>query len=190
MRPAVFLDRDGTLNVEVVYLRSPDQVRLIDGVPQALNALRDAGYALIVITNQSGLARGYFDAATLDAIHARLTGALAVQGARVDGIYVCPHHPDDNCECRKPRSRLFQRAAREHDIDLSRSLMIGDKDTDLLAARNLGMPSILVRTGYGIEQLPSVAAWSDYQPAYIADDLGDAARWLLDREGSAAAPFR
>lgn len=187
MRPAVFLDRDGTLNVEVVYLRSPEQVRLIDGVPQALNALREAGYALVVITNQSGVARGYFDVQTLDAIHARLTGALAAQGASVDGIYVCPHHPDDNCECRKPRSQLYRRAAREHDIDLSRSLMIGDKDTDLLAAKNLGMRSILVRTGYGLEQLATVAAWPDYQPAYIADDLGDAARWLLSAEGSVQA---
>lgn len=181
MRPAIFLDRDGTLNVEVHYLRRPEQIRLIDGVPQALHALRAAGYALVVITNQSGIARGYFDHATLGAIHATLVSVLADHGASLDGIYACPHHPDDACACRKPRSDLYHRAAREHELDLSRSLMIGDKDTDLLAAKNLGMESILVRTGYGPEYLAQIAAWPDYQPSYIANDLADATRWLLAR---------
>lgn len=179
MRPAIFLDRDGTLNVEVHYLRSPDEVRLIPGVPEALIALRAAGYALIVITNQSGVARGYFTPETLDAVHMRLRGCLAARGAVVDGIYACPHHPNDACACRKPGSALYLQAAREHDLDLSHSLMIGDKDTDLLAAKNLGMPSILVRTGYGQEQLTAIASWRDYAPSYIAADLADAARWLL-----------
>lgn len=179
MRPAIFLDRDGTLNVEKHYLRSPEEVQLIAGVPEALIALRAAGYTLIIITNQSGVARGYFSTETLEEIHVRLRAALSAEGAAVDGIYVCPHHPDDGCTCRKPGSALYLRAAQEHNLDLSRSLMIGDKDTDLLAAKNLGMPSILVRTGYGPEQLAAVARWRDYAPSYIAADLPDAVRWLL-----------
>jgi len=178
MRPAIFLDRDGTLNVEVGYLRSPDELCLIEGAAEALKQLHAAGYALIVVTNQSGIARGYLTPETLEAIHARLCAELAAQGAWLDGIYACPHHPNDDCDCRKPRSSLYLQAAREHGLDLSRSLMIGDKHSDLSAAKNLGMASILVRTGYGDQQHEIIAQWNDYQPAYIADDLRDAARWL------------
>ncbi len=179
MRPTIFLDRDGTINVEVNYLKSPDELRLIDGAAEAINHLRAAGYTIIVVTNQSGVARRYMTSETLEAIHQKLRAELAVHGARVDGIYACPHHPDDGCECRKPRSALFLQAAREHNLDLRRALMIGDKDTDILAAKNLNMPSILVRTGYGAEQIASIMQRSDYRPSYVADDLRDAARWLL-----------
>jgi D,D-heptose 1,7-bisphosphate phosphatase len=179
MRPAVFLDRDGTINVEVNYLSSPEQMQLIDGVPAAIQRLRDAGFAVIVITNQSGVARGYFTAETLGAIHRRLHAELAAAGTQVDGIYLCPHHPDDQCDCRKPKSGLFLQAAREHDLDLRASLMIGDAESDLLAAKNLQMPSILVRTGHGASRLARIATWADYQPHYIADDLRDAVNWLL-----------
>ena len=179
LRPAIFLDRDGTINVEVNYLRSPDELRLIDGAAESIKQLRAAGFLVIVITNQSGIARGFFTHETLDAIHLRLREQLAARGAAVDAIYVCTHHPDDNCECRKPGSSLYLQAAREHGIDLSRSLMIGDKDTDLLAAKKLHMPSVLVKTGFGEAQLASVARWTDYQPVYIADDLRAATRWVL-----------
>ncbi|MEP7200547.1 MAG: D-glycero-beta-D-manno-heptose 1,7-bisphosphate 7-phosphatase [Chloroflexota bacterium] len=179
MRPAIFLDRDGTINVEVHYLKHPDELRLIDGAADAIVQLRAAGFAIIVVTNQSGIARGYFSIDTLDAIHEKLRAELAAHGATLDGIYACHHHPADGCDCRKPQSSLYLQAAREHGLDLSRSVMIGDKDTDLLAAKNLSMPSILVRTGFGIEQLETIAQWANYQPAYIADDLLDAARWLM-----------
>ncbi len=180
MRPAIFLDRDGTINVEVNYLKSPDELRLIDGAAEAIKQLHAAGFLVIVITNQSGIARRFFTLDTLDAVHQKLRVELAAHGTDVDGIYVCTHHPDEHCECRKPRSQLYLQAAREHEIDLSHSLMIGDKDTDLLAAKDLNMPSILVRTGFGADQLARVSAWSDYQPLYIADDLGDAVRWLVE----------
>lgn len=179
MKPVVFLDRDGTINVEVNYLKSPDELRLIDGAAQAINQLKAAGYAVIVVTNQSGVARQFMTIETLQAIHDKLRDELAAHGARVDGIYVCVHHPDDGCECRKPRPSLFLQAAREHDLDLRRAIMIGDKDTDLLAARNLSIPSILVRTGFGESQLPLIAQWNDYRPIYVADDLRDAANWLI-----------
>ena len=179
MRSAIFLDRDGTINEEVHYLSHPDQVRLIPGSAEAIRKLRAAGHAIVVVTNQSGLKRKYFTQDTLDKIHARLSAELAQHGAWLDGIYVCPHHPDDGCECRKPGARLYEQAAREHDIDLARSVMIGDKDTDVLAARNHNMRAILVRTGYGANHVEAISRWKDYQPAYVADDLLDAARWLL-----------
>lgn len=179
MQPAIFLDRDGTINEEVHYLSHPDQVRLIAGAAEAIRELRAAGHAIVVVTNQSGLTRNYFSRQTLDEIHARLRAELAQHGAWLDGIYVCPHHPDDGCECRKPGSRLYEQAAHEHNLDLPRSVMIGDKDSDVLAARNLNMRGILVRTGYGSNHVEAISRWSDFQPAYIADDLLDAARWLL-----------
>ena len=179
LRPAVFLDRDGTINVEVNYLRSPDELRLIEGAAESIQQLRAAGFLVIVITNQSGIARGFFTHETLDAIHRRLCEQLAAHGAAVDAIYVCTHHPDDHCDCRKPGSSLYLQAAREHGIDLGRSLMIGDKDTDLLAAKQLHMPSVLVKTGFGLQQVAAVAHWTDYQPVYIADDLRAATGWVL-----------
>src|SRR5713226_7491643 len=101
MRPTIFLDRDGTINIEVNYLKSPDELRLIDGAAEAINHLRAAGYAIIVVTNQSGIARRFMTSETLEAIHQKLRDELAARGAHVDGIYACPHHPDDGCECRK-----------------------------------------------------------------------------------------
>ncbi len=190
MRPAIFLDRDGTINLEVNYLSSPDRLRLIDGAAEAINHFRAAGYVIIVVTNQSGVARGYFSAQTLEAIHEQLHAQLARHGARVDGVYTCPHHPDEACDCRKPNTRLFLQAAREHNIDLSKSFVIGDKETDILAAKNLNIPGILVRTGFGAEHSTRIAQWHGYQPAYVADDLLDAAQWLLNNFRLQISDFR
>jgi histidinol-phosphate phosphatase family protein len=178
-QPAIFLDRDGTINEEVNYLSDPAHVRLIPGAADAIIRLRAAGFPVVVITNQSGVARGYFTLDTLNAIHARLLGYLHEQGADIDGLYICLHQPSDDCACRKPRSLLYQRAAQDLDLDLSHSIMIGDKDTDLLAGKNLGMDSILVRTGFGQSHVAEVEQWSDYRPAYIANNLADAATWIL-----------
>ena len=177
--PAIFLDRDGTINEEVHYLSDPAHLRLIPGAADAIHQLRAAGYPVVILTNQSGIARGYFTLDTLNAIHARLRECLREQGTVIDGLYVGMHHPDENCECRKPRSLLYQQAARDLNLDLARSFMIGDKDTDLLAGKNLGMESILVRTGFGQEQVAEVERWHDYRPAYIAANLPDAATWIL-----------
>jgi D-glycero-D-manno-heptose 1,7-bisphosphate phosphatase len=177
--PAIFLDRDGTINEEVHYLSDPAHLRLIPGAAAAIRRLRAAGYPVVVITNQSGIARGYFTMDTLSAIHARLRACLADEGTTIDGLYLCPHHPDDDCACRKPRSLLYRKAARELDLDLGRSVMVGDKETDLLAGKNLAMDSILVRTGFGAGHVAEVEQWLDYHPAYIAADLADAADWVL-----------
>ena len=107
---------------------------------------------------------------------------LRAYGAMIDGLYVCPHHPDDGCDCRKPATSLYLRAAGEHHIDLTRSYMIGDKVADLLAARNLSMASILVQTGYGASSLAEIAQWREYRPVFVAGNLKDAADWILARQ--------
>ena len=187
-RPAIFLDRDGTLNVEVNYLSAPEQLQLIAGAATAVQQLRAAGYAIIVVTNQSGLARGYLTLDDLRAIHEKLRRELALGGAWVDAIYFCPHHPDDQCECRKPKPGLLLQAAREHDLDLSRSVFIGDAESDLLAAQRAGAHGILVKTGHGLKWLPNISQWTDASPLYIADDLLDAARWLLNSKSKVQSP--
>lgn len=157
-RPAVFLDRDGTVNVEVHYLSRPEQVELLPTVAETIAILNARQIPVIVVTNQAGIGRGYFPEEQLGAIHERLNGMLASQNAHIDGIYYCPHHPSEGlgkykatCRCRKPLPGMLELAAREHGIDLARSLMIGDRESDLQAGTNAGCRSALVRTGYGQE---------------------------------------
>jgi histidinol-phosphate phosphatase family protein len=153
-RPALFLDRDGTLVKHEPYLHDPARVRLISGSAAALRRAQAAGYLLVVVTNQSGIARGLFDRSAVDAVHDRLQQLLAVHGVALDGIYVCPHHPEfgDPCSCRKPAPGLLQRAIEELPVDPGRSVMIGDTVEDLQAGAAAGMRLRLVRTGYGDEQ--------------------------------------
>lgn len=155
-RSAVFLDRDGTVNKEVHYLSDPDQLELLPTVAQTIAQLNSAEIAVVVVTNQAGVARGYFPESRLDAVHIRLKEMLNAFNARVDGIYYCPHHPVEGlgeyrlaCECRKPLPGMLSQAARDLDLDLTRSLMIGDRDSDLQAGFNAGCQTALVRTGYG-----------------------------------------
>ncbi len=150
-RPAAFLDRDGTLIVERDYLSQPEGVELLPGAVAGLRALRQAGYALVLVTNQSGIARGLFGLDDFRAVQARLEELLAAEGVRLDGVYLCPHHPDFGppCECRKPGPGLYRQAERELGLDLARSLFIGDRLSDVDAAAALGGTGILVRTGYG-----------------------------------------
>lgn len=145
------MDRDGTLIEERSYLSDPAQVVLIPGAAEALRRLRDAGYALVVVTNQSGIARGYFTLADLLAVQDRLSGLLEAEGVHLDGVWYCPHHPDFSgpCDCRKPALRLFREAAETLDLDTGRSVFIGDRIQDILPAVELGGTPILVRTGYG-----------------------------------------
>lgn len=148
-RRFVLIDRDGTINVEKHYLSEPGQLVLIPGVGAALRRLRDAGFGIAIITNQSGIARGYFDLARLDAIHARLTELLAAEGATVDGIYVCPHGPEDDCACRKPLPGMAEQAMAEHGFDGKLSTVIGDKEVDVELGQAIGATTFLVRTGHG-----------------------------------------
>jgi D-glycero-D-manno-heptose 1,7-bisphosphate phosphatase len=145
----VLLDRDGTLIVDRGYLDDPDQVELISGVGRALREFRGLGYGLIVLTNQSGVGRGYITEGELEGVHDRLNGLLAEEGIVVDDIYVCPHHPDDSCSCRKPRPGLVEQAAREHGFDPRDCLVIGDKACDVALGRAVGATTLLVRTGSG-----------------------------------------
>lgn len=148
-RKAALIDRDGTLIENRHYLADPDGVAFIPGAIDALGLLRDAGYKLIIVTNQSGIARGYFDRATLDAIHDRMTAMLMDAGIMLDGIYVCPHGPDDGCDCRKPRPGLARQAARDHGLDLTHSVVIGDNRSDTDFGLAIGARPILVGTGHG-----------------------------------------
>ena len=140
-RPAAFLDRDGVLNVDHGFTHKPDQLEWIKGAPEAVQLLNEAGYIVLVITNQSGVARGFYDEAAIHKFHTHLQDALREQGAHIDAFYYCPHHPDGtvkrlavHCRCRKPNPGMLEQAAREWPIDLSRSFLIGDKDADMSAA--------------------------------------------------------
>jgi D-glycero-D-manno-heptose 1,7-bisphosphate phosphatase len=186
---AVFLDRDGTLNVEVDYLSSPDGLVLLPGVTAALQRLREAGFLLCVVTNQSGVARGIFDEETLHRIHERLGELLAADGARLDSIGYCPHLPVDPraneglapyrraCRCRKPLPGLLEDAAQRFDIDLARSFTVGDSLRDLEAGAALGVRGVLVRTGKGASE--ERLALATGRPVHAVDDLAAAAEWIL-----------
>ena len=175
----VFLDRDGTLNPDPGYIRSPDQFELFPGVAQALAKLVQAGARLIVVTNQSGVARGLFSIGDLEAIHAKLTRLLEEAGAPLDALYVCPHHPDDACTCRKPNTGLIDQAVRERTVDLSRSYLIGDKVSDVELAKRVGSRSILVTTGAVIPQQVEGLKASGLAPDWVVSSFDEAAEWVL-----------
>jgi D-glycero-D-manno-heptose 1,7-bisphosphate phosphatase len=181
-RRFIVLDRDGTIIVERNYLSDPMQVELIPGAARGLHKLRAMGFGLVVITNQSGLSRGFFGQVTLDLIHHRLEELLTENGARLDGIYVCPHLPEDGCSCRKHRSGLIDLAVKELDFDSQASFVIGDKACDIELGKHIGATTFLVRTGYGAQ----VAAEGKVSPDYVVEDVGDAAatieRLMTERE--------
>lgn len=138
MHKAVFLDRDGTIAKDVPYCSRPEDFELLPGATEGIRLLNVHGYKVVVVTNQSGIARGYFTEAMLSRIHDKMQKELAKHGARVDAIYYCPHHPDDNCKCRKPKPEMVLQAARDLDIDLSQSYVIGDSEIDAELARQAG----------------------------------------------------
>jgi D-glycero-D-manno-heptose 1,7-bisphosphate phosphatase len=160
-RPAAFLDRDGVLNVDHGYAHRPDQLDWIAGAPEAVRLLNEAGYYAIVVTNQSGIARGYFDEDTLRRFHAYMQEQLAEHGARIDAFYYCPHHPRGTvkafaveCACRKPLPGLLERAAKDFPIDRARSFLIGDRDHDLAAAEAFHIRGI--KFDAGTQSLPAL----------------------------------
>jgi len=178
LRPAVFLDRDGTIIEEMKYLADPDGIVLIPGAVEALILLRDAGFALVVVTNQSGIARGLYGVEDYEAVARRLDELLAANGLSLDASHFCPHHPDvsGDCFCRKPATGMHRAAAEELGLDPTGSFFVGDRVRDLLPALELGGEGILVRTGYGSEEesaLPGVF--------HVTDDLLEAAHWILAR---------
>ena len=155
-RPAIFLDRDGVVIEDAHYLASPKQVRLVPGSADAIAALNRAGWPVVVVTNQAGVARGLFTERAVEAVHAHLSEQLASYGARVEAYYYCPHHPAGEveayrvaCDCRKPKAGMLLQAAADLGLDLERSWMVGDRESDLEAGAAVGARTILVRTGYG-----------------------------------------
>lgn len=168
MFPAVFLDRDGTIARDIPYCARPEDFELFPEVAHAIKRLAACGFKVVLITNQSGIARGYFSWRDLNEIHAKLHRELAKEGARIDAIYCCPHHPDDGCECRKPRPGLLLQAARELSIDLASSYMIGDSAADIIAGATARCRTVLLRCG----SAPSVA------PTCIVASLREAVEWV------------
>jgi D-glycero-D-manno-heptose 1,7-bisphosphate phosphatase len=143
LRPAVFLDRDGTLVEDVGYPRDPEAVRLLEGAPEALVALRRAGFALVVVSNQSGIGRGLVTEEEAEAVHERFVRELRAHGVELDDVRYCPHAPEDACTCRKPEAGLLRESARELGLDLDRSFMVGDKPSDVAAGRAAGCRTVL-----------------------------------------------
>ncbi|MFQ5441405.1 MAG: D-glycero-beta-D-manno-heptose 1,7-bisphosphate 7-phosphatase [Thermodesulfobacteriota bacterium] len=176
LKAAVFLDRDGTINVDTGYIAGPEELRLIEGSARGLKALNDNGVKVVVITNQSGVARGFFTLKDVDAVNRRLAELLEKKGARFDALYYCPHHPDDSCECRKPGKGLVKRAAKEHGIDPAISYVVGDRASDVELAAKIGAKGVLVKTGPWQEELRKLS----FAPALVAQDLLQAVRWILD----------
>ncbi|HJQ70823.1 MAG TPA: HAD family hydrolase [Blastocatellia bacterium] len=187
LRRAVFIDRDGTINEDIGYVSSPEELIVYPFAAQAVRLVNQSEMKVIVITNQSGVARSLYTEQMLAAIHDRLTCELALAHARIDGIYYCPHHPEIGdetyrkaCECRKPRPGLLLEAARDHQIDLAASYVIGDKASDINLAAEVGATGVLVLTGYGRQTL--LGRGRPCSPAVVADDLLEAVRVILDRE--------
>lgn len=177
---AVFLDRDGTIIIEREYLKSPNGVSVFPGVGKAMRRLMDAGFELIIVSNQSGVGRGYFTMADVDACNARVAELLAADGAKCLKVYIAPEAPDQPSRGRKPSPQFLFDARDELGIDLSRSYMIGDKQIDLQCGWNAGVKkSILVRTGYGKQ----VEAAGNAGAAVVVDDLPAAAEWILKDAG-------
>ncbi len=177
---AVFLDRDGTINEDVNFLSSPEQVILIDWSVEAIKEMNELGLKIIVFTNQSGIARGYFTEDDLHKIHSRLDELLSQSGARIDAYYYCPHHPTEGngeykveCECRKPKDGMLQRASREQNIDLKKSFVVGDRCVDIKAGKTAGAKTILVLTGYGRQEYEKCKN-ENYEPDFVAKDLKEA----------------
>lgn len=175
MYRAAFLDRDGTIAPDVNYCRCPGDFNLFEGVSQAIKLLNENGFKVVIITNQSGIARGYFTEEMLAQIHKKMTEELKKYGAHVDAIYYCAHHPDDGCACRKPKTALFLQAAKEHDIDLSLSSVVGDRQMDIDTGRALGCKTVLVTTG------PKKGSDITYPPDLTAESLLEAALWIIQQ---------
>jgi D-glycero-D-manno-heptose 1,7-bisphosphate phosphatase len=177
---AVFFDRDGTVTIEKNYLDNPDDLELYGGVSHGIKLLNERGIKVVVVTNQSGVARGYFTEERLAEINECLIKLLKRDGAFLDEIYYCPHHPDFGaaCDCRKPKPGLLKRAAHDLKIDLGISYLVGDKLLDLELARTVNAKGLLVLTGYGRETRKALKDVA-YTPDFIADGLLEAAEWII-----------
>lgn len=178
MKRAVFIDRDGTISEEVGYVNHPSRFKLFPYSAEAIKLLNESGWLAILVTNQAGVARGYFTEDVIHSVHRQLTSELEAAGARLDGIYFCAHHPTVgeppyrvDCECRKPKPGLIMQAAQDFSIDLTQSWMVGDRYSDIEVARNAGLRSAFVLSGYGRGECDYQSKNWEHQPELIADNL-------------------
>lgn len=186
-RSAVFLDRDGVIIRDQGYLSDPDGVEVLPGVAEAMIRAKDHGFLLIGVSNQSGIGRGYFGLADFEAVMVRVERELAAQGTAFDGFYYCPHSPEENCDCRKPRQDMLSEAAAGVEWDRRRSWVVGDKISDVEFGQRAGFGSILVRSGYGDEVAGEVTrSWGSSGRVLIADDLRSAIEMIVRRDAAAS----
>jgi D-glycero-D-manno-heptose 1,7-bisphosphate phosphatase len=185
--PAIFLDRDGTINEEMGYINHVERFQIFPFVAESIKSFRDNGFKVVVVTNQSGVARGYFTELLLKKVHQKLIEYLEKHKTKLDGIYYCPHHPTEGkgiykqkCNCRKPKTGLIERAVKEHNIDLSSSFMIGDRFKDMIFARNLNIKSGFVLTGYGKGEYEYDSKNWMFMPDIIAKDLKEISLKIID----------
>ena len=188
MNKAVFLDRDGTVNEEVGYLSDLKQLKVIPGAGAAIRRLNEAGFKVVLVTNQSGVARGYFSESFVLDTHALLEQRLRNEGARFDGIYYCPHHPTKGnsrytteCDCRKPGTGMIDRAARDLNVDVKKSYVVGDKWSDVELGQRAGAHTILVRSGITPDREGNLRPGHLLDPEFIARTITEAVEWILQR---------
>jgi D-glycero-D-manno-heptose 1,7-bisphosphate phosphatase len=184
MHVAVFLDRDGTINEEMGYINHLERFVLLPGTAAAIRRINEGGLKAVVVTNQSGAARGYFPAELIDQVHHKMRGLLQQEGVYLDGIYTCVHAPPGEregggCACRKPDTGLIRQAAEDLQLDLNRSYVVGDRFKDVEMARNAGAKAVLVLTGYGKGELEFLGSTSRAKPDFVAEDLLEAVDWIL-----------
>ncbi|MBW1901137.1 MAG: HAD family hydrolase [Deltaproteobacteria bacterium] len=188
-RPAVFIDRDGTVNEQMGYINHISRFVLLPGAEEAIKLLSSHQYLVVVVSNQSGVARGYFPIELVDEVHAHMRVLLEKEGAFVDGIFFCPHYPRGvvpeysiECDCRKPKTGLIEKACEVFDVDMANSYVVGDRYSDIELALRLNLEGILVTTGYGLGDVDYVFPRLSFKPAHIAKDLLHAARWIIERQ--------
>jgi histidinol-phosphate phosphatase family protein len=181
-KPAAFLDRDGTVIFDRNYLSSPSRVKVYAGAAEAVNKLRKAGFKIIIVTNQSGIGRGMFGKKELDAVNKRFFSLLKEHGAKVDALYYCPHTDEDKCACRKPYPGMALRAAKEHNIDLSKSYAVGDSVRDYLLGFNMGGKGLMVLTGHGKKQSKKIKE-EKIKPLAVCATLKRAADFIIKHAG-------
>ena len=184
------MDRDGTVNKQMGYINHLNRFVILPKVPEAIKLLNENGFFAIIVSNQSGVARGYFPMDLVEEVHTHLKTSLKEKGAHLDGIYYCPHYPGGDltefcyeCGCRKPKTGLIDQARKAFDIDMERSYVIGDRLTDIEFANHSDLKGILVKTGYGLGEVKYILPDSPVKPVFIASDLFEAVRWILDKKG-------
>ena len=188
-KPAVFIDRDGTINEQLGYINHLSRFVILPGVSEAVRLLNKNNWWAIIVSNQGGVARGYYPIELVEEIHAFLKSSLKERGATIDGIFFCPHHPagilpeySSECDCRKPETGLIDRAREVFEIDMSSSYVVGDRHVDIELASRLNLKGVLVKTGYGLGEIEYIIPEKRLKPHHVAEDLLDAVKWILNEE--------